>query len=322
MATTWKQYPQLQNDLSLPTERKLAVALENTPAAQEICNAITDAVAGVASTDVTDHNDISILYIVGDAYTEGSVRLLVIDGIARIEKMVLGAWNLTEFEVSAGTLLLGPNISLSALGEHLAVGSVEGDRHSIITDAAFDDIGSEAPHAAIMGTKQYRMVYQADNALEVLSTTHTNVINTDLGSIAYALYGQLGAVPPTGIIDIEISAGIPPNDVVFFRRLFNTTGAPPFMEVQMDFATGLSFELSKHSGVHTQINVKSEALNGVPWSLMYNAAGTRPWLALDIQPIIFEPLFSMPTGFNRLLSTLEGDTVYDQNGNLIASGAN
>jgi hypothetical protein len=319
MATQWKQYPQIQDNVSPPTERKLAVALENTPAAQEICDAITEAVEGVASTDVTDHNDTSILYLVGDAYTEGSIRLIVIDEITTIEKLEQGVWNLAEFEVGAGTLLLGPNVKLSAIGEHLQVGSVEGGRKSIVPDMAFNDEGSESPHSSIMGVRNDRVVIQADNSVEVLATEHVFSIDTNLSSIAYGLYGQSGSVGTSADIHVDVTEGIPPNDnVKFFHRIFPAAGIQPNSEVKLDLTPGLSFELSEHSGVLDQINVRVQSDNA--FSMLYNAAGTIPWFAADLQPHRFEPLFTFPEGFNRLLSTLGGDTIYDQNGNSIAAG--
>lgn len=302
-------------DLSSSCKRKLAVALENIAAANEIATAISDA---IDDENVTRQNDEGIIYIVGDADTDGSVRLVAEDVITRVEVRDLGVWNLGEFEVSAGTLLLGENVQLSAVGTHLQVGAVEGDVKRLMPALTFDDTGSRGPHTPILSARQNRIVLQSDNSNEVLSTEHIFVITDDLSSIAYTLYAQSGEVGSSAIINLEITEGEPPNDVPFWSRRFPAESWPANTEAALPFYPGLSFDFSAYSGNVDRINVKATSENA--FSVKYNADLSSPWFAADLQPQVVEPIFSFPTGFNRILVDEEGDTIVTQNGNLIASG--
>lgn len=71
------------------------------------------AILGGAGVDRTERNLEGVIYILGDEFTDGSIRLIVGDNDqVQVEKRINGIWNLGEFEAS-GDILGGDNLVLS-----------------------------------------------------------------------------------------------------------------------------------------------------------------------------------------------------------------
>ncbi len=96
-----------------------------------------------STLDVTVTNPNDLVYIKGDATTNGSVRFRVADGVTSIRQRINDVWNYGSLLISSGSLLLELDMVLGALAGFLRTtnpsGSV-GHNVSIIPHIEHDDI--------------------------------------------------------------------------------------------------------------------------------------------------------------------------------------
>lgn len=263
--------------------------------------------------DVTRDNPRDVVYIKGDNFTDGSIRVRFgPDDIAVIETRMDGVWNLGELELSRGSLHLGRGVRLSAVGHHLVVDSPVETQSHLITSASFDDSGSEQPHAVLLDPRVTRIVVQADNSREETLAIHTPLAFVQIGSLIHQVYFQTGVTAASGPVLVEFSTGVPPNDILFFRENFPASAFPASTEIILDLFPGVIFFTGE------QVNLRFESDNA--FSLLYEALpGPNLWTALDLQVDREETLFSFPSGFDQLMVDRNtGEVMVDRSGNVMA----
>lgn len=264
--------------------------------------------------DVAAENPKDVLYVKGDNITDGSVRVLLGDDdqVPQIERRADGVWNLGELELSRGSLRLGREVALAAVGHHLLVEAPRENVRGLVASSHFNDAGSEAPHIPILFGRQNRVVFQPDFSNDLLTTAHITSFSVDTNAFRYTLYLKVGATAATTPVTFEFTEGVPPNDEIFFRQNFPASKFPANTEIMLDLLPGVTFD----EGV--QLNMRLFSENA--FSLLHDAGGTQFWSAFDLQPENSEDLFSFPTGFNRLVTDCElGEMIFDELGNPVGA---
>ena len=256
------------------------------------------------------------VYIRGDEFTDGSIRLIFSvpgDDVTHIERRASGVWNSTELELSPASLRLGHGVTLSGGGGYLEVHATADDRTSMSLLTPFDaGAGSYDPRALLLAPVETRAVLQPFDSAEWLTDAHRGGSVTNSLSFLTGLYLKVGSVGATEPVRVMIHSGVAPDDVMFFERWFPPSFFTADTEVRIDFPAGISYK----PGGYGSLFVDSAA----PFSLLAMTSDGPPWIAIDSQEAIEEPVFTMPTGFDRLLADSFGDMVTDSSGNLIASG--
>jgi len=218
----------------------------------------------------------SVLYIEGDEFTDGSRRIIIdlLDNTATVESRATGVWNPGELQLAQGSLLLGREVKLSALGQHILITNPVEDQR-IVLDQGFNDFGTGFPQSTILAPLIVRLVIQPDDSEELVLTEHTSAIvpvALNLSSVAYLKTGSVGA---TDDVSLVFSEGIPPNDIIFFKQNFPASEFPANTEVVIDMTPGVNFD------ANVQINgfISSETA----FALRYDTTSTFLWFALDTQ---------------------------------------
>ena len=231
----------------------------------------------VTNRQIDFPNNPTTLYITGDEDTDGSERFTIdeITGVATIQNRANGIWNICEFQLSQGALLLGRDTHLSAAGHHLIITTPDIVEQSLVLGQEFDDTGSGPPESTILGPLISRSIRQPDNSVELTLTNHSSTTNATGLLLCTTVYGQIGATAASADVDVIFSEGIPPNDTIFFVQHFPASFFPANTEVTIDLSPGLQFDPD------VQINGFFTSDNA--FTMRYDVTGTFLWFALDLQ---------------------------------------
>lgn len=243
-----------------------------------------------APPDVTVDNPAGVLYLEDNETTDNSKRITIgSDDQIQFQKRTATVWNLTELELSGGSLLLGQDTSIAAAGHHLLTESTAEGTKALIVGSHFDDTGTQAAHAVILGAKAIRTVMQSDATNDQDSAAHLGLANSTVTGIAQKAYFKVGATAATAEVELEFTAGVPPADVTFFRKAFAASVFPASTEIEIDLSPGVEFS--------TALQINARMTTASAFGLLYNAAGTAFWFALDIQTETTEDILT-DAGFN------------------------
>jgi len=228
-----------------------------------------------------------ILYIVGDEDTDGSIRLIVdeISNVASIEEREQGVWNAGELQLSKGSLIIGREVRLSAIGDHLLVSSPDNVTQAIVLDQSYDDTGSGPPQSLTVGPLISRVIRQADNSTELTLTDHSSFLITFGQLLTTAVYVQIGSTGASAEVSVVFTEGVPPNDVIFFTENFPASKFPTNSEVFIsEMFPGVTFG--------PDIRVNGFFSSPTAFTMRYDAAEDFLWFALDVQQQAHEDILT------------------------------
>lgn len=230
--------------------------------------------------------DTSIIYIKGNATTNGSVRLLV-DDICQIELRTGGVWNTTKFRTGGGSLEIARDMSLSALAgflETINPSQATGHRRSLVPHIEMDDLtGTTANqlHVPIANIVQTFVVFSTAVS-EKSGTTIGQILGVTPGRSLKTSIHEVGTVGASADVTVNIYTGtdntgtkvstlnFPPSDLVA-----NTTFTIDYEEVFgfdagvsyfQEFVSTASFTLKTDSGgnvLTTQVGHEMDELTAV-----------------------------------------------------------
>jgi len=146
---------------------------------------MTVSVSRPSTIDVTKVNPREILYIKGDANTNGSLRLMpdVTDENFEFQLRQDDVWNDTGIQIAASTIHLGRDLQMSGAGEFIRTTEVINDTESLVPHVTYDDDGTEIAHTPILGPKFTRFIVQSDDASEITGTTLVSTNDTNKNTI-------------------------------------------------------------------------------------------------------------------------------------------
>ena len=218
--------------------------------------------------------------------TDGSIRLILdtLSNVATVEARTDGVWNLTEFLISQASLNLGRDVRLSAAGHHVVVTDIVVPQQSFLPETPYDDTGTMAARTPIIGSKLTRAIIQPDESGSLTTTHHSTVFSVFLDVLNTQSYLKTGITGASADVSFILSAGIPPNDIIFFQQNYPPSKFPANSEVQIAFTPGVEFDIGE------QINSNITSDNA--FTILYDATLTLTWFALDFQEVGHEDLLT------------------------------
>lgn len=256
--------------------------------------------------NVANAND--IVYIVGDDVTDGSIRVILdsLSGIATVETRADGVWNPGEFQLSQGSLFLGRDVKIASAGHHLIVETSDVDAEkTFVLGQEFDDTGSGFPEATIVSALDIRVIKQSDNSVSLTLTDHSSVVTSTL-VLAEKIYIQTGSTGATSDVQIIVTEGVSPNDIVAFQQNFPSSTFPANSEIEMDVSPGIEFDPDR------QIEVSFTS--STAFTMLYDTTSTFLWFASDEQQLDHEDLLT-----ETLILTNDLSIVFTNEGELLRS---
>lgn len=249
------------------------------------------------------------LYVVGDEYTEGSLRLVpdVLDENVEMQRLTDGVWNDTGIQIAASTVHLGRDLQVSGAGEWIKTHEISGGYTALIPHSPFDDdVGTDPPHAPIVGEKAIRAFQQSDDAYEVIGTDISSILHNTTTTLRSRLYLKTGSVGATKPMTIMMHRGPAHEDLIFWMRTFPASlMSTPNTEFQIDLLGHLQGETNEEIGLHI--------MSAAPISVKANSSGVF-YNAADLSPFGDEELIQ-----DNLLLTDDAGIIFTNNGDFVTA---
>jgi len=239
---------------------------------------------GDGSVTVFNSSTPGTLYIRGSEFEDLSERIRMdeLTDVPEVQRREDEVWNPGEFQVAQGSLLLGREIRISAAGHHLVVNAPDFEDDHIVVAQDFTDEGTRAPESSKMGALQVRVIRQSDNSEEHTSTAHETLLPSPDLVISKILYIQTGTTGASADVSFVMSEGIPPNDIVFFKKNFPSSKFPANSEIVLDISPGVQFT----PGI--QINAFFNSPNAFTLRHATGGGTALLWFAIDLQKLVHE----------------------------------
>lgn len=256
-----------------------------------------------------------IVYIKGNAFTDGSIRFILKDGDseATLEERVDGIFSPTGLILGAGSLALGLDLSVAAQGAQLKISSVETGTDNLSLGTEFNDTGSGPPKVPLLAPRINRLVVRSDDSQELITTSDTDAFTGITNAFRYTFYFKTGSVAATSSVTLQISKGLTPGGEVFFSEEMPASDWAADIEVVIPLEGGLNLTPGN--------SFSSTLFSDEDFSLLGNfTTGGGRFFAFDVQPFRFEALISTPEGTDRFLVDNSSGLVVDNEGNIVLSG--
>ncbi len=272
---------------------------------------MTQQVQRPTGRDLTHSNNREFIYLKGNESTDGSLR--IIPGPSgeqhRFQLRATGVWNDTGIQVAAATIALGRDVLLSAAGDWLQVSDNDGDVLSLTPHIEFDDFGTvPLPHFPVLQPKQFRDIVQPDDSQERIGTFIHSIIPSPIKALRTKLYYRTGSVIATQPVMLTIQKENLAGPVIFEKEIPASSLGIPNFEFSVDIDGAVEFDDDE--------NVSILWTSAATFSIRGNASNQN-WVALDLFPLSEESLVSNLVGVNRFLTDSLGDTLADNQGNLL-----
>lgn len=231
-----------------------------------------------SGTNVGVFNPGETVYVTGNDFTDGSIRLIVDDAAENVEFQfrASGVWNVTGIQIAAASIFLGWSLKLSGAGEWLQTSELVSGDTSLIPHVFYTDAGTGTVHSPVLGAKVIKNILQPDDSDEVTGTLLSiDVTGTDdtLLSKAYFRVGSIGSTSP---VMITLRAGSS-TGAIFWQENFPTS---TFGTANSEVA--IELESLVEASVGEDIYVEMASDNTI--SLKSNASGFW-WVASDFFPL-------------------------------------
>lgn len=192
---------------------------------------------GVAGDSVTVENSSNVVYIKGDADTDGSIRLIPdVENSTELEVQLRSnsVWNDTGIVIAASTVYLGRELQISGGGEYMLTKDQSSDIRSLIPHVRFDQVdGTEeeviVPAVSAISTD---VIIQSDDSGEVSGATIQFIGgSTDL-VLANALLLRTGSTAATGEVKLSLHRNSY-TDGLFYQRTYAASSFPANSDVTL-----------------------------------------------------------------------------------------
>jgi hypothetical protein len=228
--------------------------------------------------DITKNNPVCVVYLCGNEFTDGSIRLILLPGdtVARLEVRGGGAWNLAPIDIAPETLRFGKNLSLSATGNYLQTESSLNGSVALVPHIHYDSSGSDIPHWPVLFKE--RESFQISAAPDPgggtvvgkdIQTTFSSIVSL----IATRLYLSGKSITPTTPWTITIRR----NDIngeVYYQHKYP---ADEFKVATFSVQLYGKMEASPGDTAHLQLTSETDM------SLLLSTTPGEIWAAIDMQ---------------------------------------
>ena len=252
------------------------------------------------------------VYIEGNEFTDGSVRLIVIEGVAELQEREDGIWIPSELRLDASTLFLGNDVSIRGIGSHLLITSNEANRTSLLLEVEFDDAGTALPHGHVLGPLFERVVFVPNETGEVITSLFELAVTSFLTAFRYNYYFKSGSVAATQPVTLTLTKGSTPGGALVFTKTMPASQWPANTEVVVELDGALSLSV----GAPLLLTISSAA----NFSLVGDGTVTGTFFAMDFQAFSLEDVIAIPTGTDRFMFNNVGQMTIDNDGHPIMSG--
>lgn len=265
--------------------------------------------------DVTRQNDAKLIYVEGNEFLDGSVRLEGADAHTNnphFEFRAEGIWANTGLLLGADTLFLGTDVSLSGVGSHVQVESVERNTKSLPLEVIYDDAGTKVPHTPIIGPYQTRVVFSANTVGEIVTSLLELQVTSFVTALRFIYYFKTGSVAATSTVTMTLSKGFAPGGAVVFSQTMPASQWPANTEVQVVLRGAITLTV----GAPLLLTIESDN----DFSLIGDEANGGNFFAMDFQLFTLEDVIAIPSGTNRFIATNDGKIMVDNSGHPLMSG--
>ncbi len=172
--------------------------------------------------DVTRRNREQILYIKGDANTDGSLRLIFIEGQEEVVIQLRddGVFNDTSFRVAASSIAIGRDLKIGGAASFIETFNPSvADEHqrALVPHITFGDEGTEFVHTPVTKPIAESVIF-APAVSEIISTTIGINFTTTHARIIKTIEHQIGTVGASDPVVYSIFAGTDNNGILIVER--------------------------------------------------------------------------------------------------------
>lgn len=222
------------------------------------------------------------LYIEGDVDTDESYRLFLgADDNIKVEQFKETVWNRTKLEVAGESLLLGSNLSLSAISQHLQIKSVIGNDQFLGISIPYTDDGSDLPITPIVGERGPIEVFPDFSKEFTVKNLTLPIVAAPFFGFFYGITMKTGNLAATDSVTVTFRESFLPTGGVIFTHNYPASLFSANSDIFIDFFAGVGFVL----GEQFTVNFNSEG----SFSYLGDETGI-PFITLDFQSSFNEPL--------------------------------
>lgn len=199
--------------------------------------------------NVNEENFLDIVYIKGDAVTDGSIRIILDDGdtISHMEMRASGVWNDTSLRLASSSIEIGRDMILSASAGFLETrnpSATVGHTRGLIPHILFDDTGTELMHAPILKAEEVFDVFTGAVS-ETIATTIGINLGISPGRVIEESIHEVGSVSATASIVVSIYDGADNTGFLKNRRTLPACAMPANTTLEINYDNDLGFEANE-----------------------------------------------------------------------------
>ena len=268
-------------------------------------------------------NDAGVVYVNGDDFTEGSVRMRPEASRGTRNHVALehrhdGVWNRAGLSVSGSTIFLGREVALGSAGSFIQTIDENAQKKALHCIIVYDpeNMGEgslETGYLPTLAPRQDQVVIQPDDSEEFVGPAFSFDIQVGLGDrLTTTGFIKVGSVVPTGNVEL------------MFRRedengtqLFDQIYPQAFFDEPEGTILELSFDGSIEFSDEVATFVEFRTDDGSDLSIQTNASGLTPWAAITFYNVAKEPVLTFETADKKMLCDNQAETVFDNEGGVM-----
>lgn len=254
-----------------------------------------------ADTSVVNPND--VLYIKGNAVTDGSIRLIFASGAteSNIEERSSGVWNDTGFRFSGDSISLGRDMVVSAVLAFLSTrnpSSALGYGQAVIPQTPFSNTGTLQLQSPVIKAEEQFAVYSGVVSEKIDTVIGIQFLLTPARIINKSIH-EVGSVSSTEPVEIKFFTGTDNTGTLFSKKVLPANSMPSNSTLEIQYGGEL--------GIGSNQNVFMEFSSSANISLKTDAGG-NPLTIHDGQEISTVGIVTENLVYNNDL-----DHVFDNN---------
>jgi len=188
------------------------------------------------TTDTTQNNPTSFLYIIGNEFTDGSVRFSIDDAeqIGQIEKRILGVWQPSSFKTGANSVFVGTLVRLSAAGSNLITTDADNNINFHVR-SSFEN-GVTIGLSKIINSLAFfeRVIFRSDESGAFTGTVIETVdLNITAHLITGSFYFKTNATAATAPVRIQSWQGSDDTGLLIFDQTYPSSSFPANTEIKL-----------------------------------------------------------------------------------------
>lgn len=163
-----------------------------------------------AGITVGVNNPYEIIYLKGDANTDGSLRITVDpndNSEFQLEFRDVGVWNLTGLTIAQASILLGRALKVSGAGEFIQTDGFSTGTQALIPHIEYTGAGTIAPHTPILGPLILQDANNQDPDTEQLIGAFFFPLTPPTRRLATGFWVYIGSIPPNGPMSFAVTDG-------------------------------------------------------------------------------------------------------------------